>query len=300
MASIMMKENHMNEMIIKHGQINHQIENITITNHVITLSKNTKHTLPILVHIKDQSIANLAFEVETSAEAEIIINYDHSIVEEMPYHLSLKIKDNAHLKLIIISKLSELSSNLVIDADINRDATLKLIGGFVNQKAIIDLNLNLKQEGANVLIHTVSLVSFKQEQKLNVNIVHQAPFTFGDMTNIGIANNQGKIVLNGVEKILKGMKHASAFQTLKGVILSHQAIVEVNPVLLIDEYDVKAGHGATVGKIDEDILYYLRSRGLTQAEAEKLFIHGYIKPVIDEIKDEALKESVMLEMNHRI
>jgi Fe-S cluster assembly protein SufD len=300
MASIMMKENHMNEIIIKHGQIHHQINNISITNHVITVAKNKQHKNPILIHIKDQSIADLTLEVETSVEAEIIINYDHNIILEMPYHLSLKIKNNAQVKLIIISKLLELSSNLVIDAEINRDATLKLIGGFINQKSIVDLNLNLKQEGANVFIHTVSLVSFKQEQKLNVNIVHQAPYTFGDMTNIGIASMQGKIVLNGVEKILKGMKHASAFQTLKGVILSHQAIVEVNPVLLIDEYDVKAGHGATVGKIDEDILYYLRSRGLTQAEAEKLFIHGYIKPVIDEIEDEVLKESVMLEMNHRI
>ena len=63
-----------------------------------------------------------------------------------------------------------------------------------------------------------------------------------------------------LKKIEKGMKNSNAFQTLKGIITSDQAIVEVNPILLIDEYDVKAGHGATIGKIEERILYYLNMR----------------------------------------
>jgi Fe-S cluster assembly protein SufD len=295
-----MKENLMNELIVKNHEIKNQVENVVISNQKITLVKNINHIHPIYIQVKDQSMHDLSIEVETNTQAEIIIHYDHKITEELPYFLSFKAHNNANVKLIIISKLIEQSSNLKIDAQIKRDASLKLIGGFINHQSKIDINVFLKEEGANVYVHTVSLASLKQEQRLNVNIVHQAPHTSGDMTNVGIASMQGKIVLNGVGKIMKGMKHASAFQTLKGVILSHQAFVEVNPVLLIDEYDVKAGHGATVGKIDEDILYYLRSRGLTLAEAEKLFIHGYIKPVIDEIKDESLRESVMLEMNHRI
>jgi Fe-S cluster assembly protein SufD len=84
------------------------------------------------------------------------------------------------------------------------------------------------------------------------------------------------------------MKQAHAFQTLKGIILSDQAIVNVNPILLIDEYDVKAGHGATIGKLEAEQLYYLQSRGLTKQQAEKLIIHGFIKPIIDHIKDEVI------------
>jgi Fe-S cluster assembly protein SufD len=120
------------------------------------------------------------------------------------------------------------------------------------------------------------------------------------MTNIGIANKNGKIVLNGVEKIEMGMKNANAFQTLKGIITSDTASVEVNPILLIDEYDVKAGHGATIGKIAEDQLFYLRSRGLTQKEAEKLIINGFIRPIVDEIDDEPLKERFVHVVNSRI
>jgi len=96
------------------------------------------------------------------------------------------------------------------------------------------------------------------------------------------------------------MKQANAFQTLKGIITSDLAIVEVNPILLIDEFDVKAGHGATIGKIEEESLYYLMSRGLSRVEAEKLIINGFLKPVIDEIDDEPLRERFVGLVNSRI
>jgi Fe-S cluster assembly protein SufD len=149
-------------------------------------------------------------------------------------------------------------------------------------------------------MRAVAVSSDENKQNIDVLIIHQAPNTIGDMTNIGIANKKGKIVLNGVEKIEKGMKNANAFQTLKGVITSDQAIVEVNPILLIDEFDVKAGHGATIGKIEENQLYYLMSRGLTQTQAEKLIINGFLKPVVDEIDDEPLKERFIHLVNSRI
>jgi Fe-S cluster assembly protein SufD len=103
-----------------------------------------------------------------------------------------------------------------------------------------------------------------------------------------------------LKKIEKGMKNANAFQTLKGIITSDESIVEVNPILLIDEYDVKAGHGATIGKIEEDQLYYLQSRGLTRKEAEKLIINGFLQPIIDEIDDEPLRDRFVHLVNSRI
>jgi Fe-S cluster assembly protein SufD len=120
------------------------------------------------------------------------------------------------------------------------------------------------------------------------------------MHNIAIANSNGRVILNGVEKILKGMKQADAYQSLKGIIASDQAIIEVNPILLIDEYDVKAGHGATIGKLDENSVYYLMSRGLTRKDAERLMINGFLNPIISEIEDEPLKERFVSLVNQRL
>ncbi|HHT55050.1 MAG TPA: Fe-S cluster assembly protein SufD, partial [Acholeplasma sp.] len=80
-----------------------------------------------------------------------------------------------------------------------------------------------------------------------------------------------------------------------------EAIIEVNPILLIEEYDLKAaGHAATVGKLDEEMLFYLQSRGIPRKDAEKLIINGFIKPVIDEIKNDELKEKFVNLVNSRI
>ena len=73
------------------------------------------------------------------------------------------------------------------------------------------------------------------------------------------------------------------------IFLSETARADANPILLIDEYDVKAGHAAGVGKIDEEQLYYLMSRGLTRRAAEVLIIYGFLMPFIDEIRNESIK-----------
>ena len=62
----------------------------------------------------------------------------------------------------------------------------------------------------------------------DVHMTHYAPYSYGDMYNVGIANGKGRVTLNGVEKIEKGMKQANAFQTLKGIILSDFSMVDVN------------------------------------------------------------------------
>ncbi|PKK96291.1 MAG: Fe-S cluster assembly protein SufD, partial [Tenericutes bacterium HGW-Tenericutes-3] len=216
------------------------------------------------------------------------------------YKFSLLAKANSQVKYLLVSELESKKALLEHYFTAERDAKLNLIGGFVSDVIDAKMHVDLIGDGAEVKMRAVAISSDHNVQNIDVLIVHKAPNTFGDMTNIGIANKQGKIVLNGVEKIEKGMKHANAFQTLKGIITSDEAVVEVNPILLIDEYDVKAGHGATIGKIEEDVLYYLRSRGLTLAEAEKLIINGFLRPVIDEIDDEPLKERFVSVVNSRI
>ena len=66
--------------------------------------------------------------------------------------------------------------------------------------------------------------------------------------------------------------------------------LDANPLLLIDEYDVEASHGAAIGKIDEEQLYYLMSRGLTLKVAESLIISGFLSPVLNILSTDALKQ----------
>lgn len=291
----------MREIVIKDHQVKSQLpKDFIFENQKLIIPKNIHFENPIKITIEDDNNENLEIVVSENTGIKIILEVASQDTKENNYRFKLTAKQNSQVKYLLVSELGSHQGLLEHHFSAERDAKLDLIGGFVSNILDAKMHVDLLGEGAEVKMRAIALSSQENIQKIDVLIVHKAPNTFGDMTNIGIANQKGKIILNGVEKIEKGMKHANAFQTLKGIITSDQAVVEVNPILLIDEFDVKAGHGATIGKIQEDVLFYLRSRGLTQKQAEKMIINGFLKPVIDEIDDEPLKERFVHLVNSRI
>ncbi len=291
----------MKSIVIKNHEVTSKLpKDFIFKNQQLIIPKNIQYQDPIMITIEDDN--NESFEIIVSENTSIKIILELASKDQNANHFkfSLVAKPNSQVKYLLVSELESKKALLEHYFTAERDAKLNLIGGFVSNVLDAKMHVDLVGEGAEVKMRAIAISSDTNVQNIDVLIVHKAPNTFGDMTNIGIANKEGKIVLNGVEKIEKGMKHANAFQTLKGIIMSDQAIVEVNPILLIDEYDVKAGHGATIGKIEEDAMFYLRSRGLTAEEAEKLIINGFLRPVIDEIDDEPLKERFVSVVNSRI
>lgn len=291
----------MKSIVIKNHEVTSKLPlGFTYQNQTLTIPKNTQYQDPIKITVADDNNESFEIVILENTSVKIILELASNDTDENNYKFNLVAKPNSIVKYLLVSELSSKKAVLEHNFKAERDSKLELIGGFVSDVLVAKLSVNLAGEGAEVKMRAVAVSSFDNNQTIDVHITHNAPNTYGDMTNIGIANKNGKIVLNGVEKIEKGMKNANAFQTLKGIITSDTASVEVNPILLIDEYDVKAGHGATIGKIQEDVLFYLRSRGLTQKEAEKLIINGFIRPIVDEIDDEPLKERFVHVVNSRI
>ncbi len=98
-----------------------------------------------------------------------------------------------------------------------------------------------------------------------------------------------KITVNAVGCIEKGMDKSSSKQTTRGTILDETGKIEANPVLLIDNNDVSASHAAAIGKISDEGLFYLMSRGLSKKDAEKLIIAGFVNPMIKSIEDSGIR-----------
>ena len=89
----------------------------------------------------------------------------------------------------------------------------------------------------------------------------------------------------------KAQQAANGQQTEKVLMLSPKARGDANPILLIDEDDVKAGHAASVGQVNPEQVYYLMSRGITKEEAERLIIYGFLAPVVSEIPIETVRRT---------
>ncbi len=288
-------------IVVKDHQIKSKLpEGFHFANQVLDIPANQVYDDPIKVVIADDNHESLKMIVGKSTTIKIILEVMSEQVVKQDYNISLIVEQNAHVKYLLVSELASEEALVEHYFTVNRDAYLDLVGGFVSNVIDAKMHVDLVGQGAEVKMRAIAVSSDENKQNLDVLIIHKAPYTIGHMTNIGIANKHGKIILNGVEKIEKGMKQANAFQTLKGIITSDTATVEVNPILLIDEYDVQAGHGATIGKIEEEQLYYLQSRGLTRLQSEKLIINGFLKPIVDEIEDEPLKERFISLVNSRI
>ena len=158
-----------------------------------------------------------------------------------------------------------------------------------------DFNIELLKEGATAYVDVLSLGSNVKEV-FNQSIVHNAMHTESNISNFGIAMVGSEIVFDTTGKINKKMAKSICRQLSKGVVMDDDSAVTSKPILLIDEYDVVANHGASIGKMSDESLFYLMSRGLTKTEAFLLILEGILRPFIDKIMDEELKGSLEKEI----
>lgn len=149
---------------------------------------------------------------------------------------------------------------------------------------------DLIEEGADVKVRMAALSKHEDKKAYEVTIQHLNPHTYGQMDNYGVVLDKGQLSIDGIGTITKGQYGSESHQTNKIIVFDENCIAKANPYLYIDEYDVKASHAAAVGKMDEEHLFYLESRGLSKKESMKLITYGYLKPACDIIDNEVLKE----------
>ena len=205
--------------------------------------------------------------------------------------------DNIELNVIRDSKCNVLlfskeKSKVNLNVTINENANLKLDIISMNNETLDNYNFNLVGEYANLDVNVLSLTkNAKKDFKYFVN--HLAPETKSSVSNYGISFENGinNFKVNGIIK--PNMKNSDVRQITKGLILHPTGQCLAEPILLIDYYDVKAYHGATIGKISDDDLFYLMSRGLTKEEAFMLIINGILNPFVKDLNDDTIKDEVM-------
>ncbi|GAA0439414.1 MAG: Fe-S cluster assembly protein SufD [Bacillota bacterium] len=174
-----------------------------------------------------------------------------------------------------------------------RDATVDWALGQMNDGNTVSENItHLVGENSLSNAKTVSVGRGDQTQNFTAKIVHFGKNSEGYILQHGVMKDKSTSIFNGIGKIEHGASKANAEQESRVLMLSEKARGDANPILLIDEDDVTAGHAASVGRVDPIQLYYLMSRGITQEEAERLIIHGFLAPVVNQLPIEAVKNQL--------
>jgi Fe-S cluster assembly protein SufD len=159
------------------------------------------------------------------------------------------------------------------------------------------INYNIQLSGANSeLIFLMLLLGEKEDKvKIQVNVDHKNKETKSKIIVKGILGENANVDFNGVVKIEKGSKGSSAWLSANLLLLSDKAKGRAVPVLEILENNVKAGHAVTVGRVNDEELFYLMSRGISGTKARDLIVRGFLDRFLREfpegrIKEEALKK----------
>lgn len=178
-------------------------------------------------------------------------------------------------------------------AQVHQDGAVNWsIGEFGGHLTIASDETHLIQQGAQSTHTMVFFGSGHQRQDFDTEIVHSAPYTTSRIIAKGVMKDQGRSAFHGITNIEHGAIRADGRQKEQTLMLSDESRADAVPSLLINDNDVYAAHSASAGPIDQIALFYLMARGLSEREAIRLYVHGFLAPVVDALPGPILRDSV--------
>ena len=163
-------------------------------------------------------------------------------------------------------------------------ATVEWVDGNLGSKLTMKYPaIYLVGEGARGEVLSVAMAGKGQHQDAGAKIIHSAPRTTSTITSKSISKNGGRSSYRGLVKVHRGAVGSKVNVRCDALLLDRDSRSDTYPTMEVDEQKVSIEHEATVSKVGDEMLFYLRSRGLTEAEATLLIVNGFIEPFTKEL-----------------
>ena len=198
---------------------------------------------------------------------------------------------------IIIVSEAQLCRQIEVPAGENRDMILLVYPGVSTD---IALNVELQGEGAQANIYGAYVCGADERVKIAVDMHHKVPHCNSRQLFKGIAGGKSRVDFYGKIIVAQDAQRTEAYQENHNILLSDDAKVDTKPQLEIYADDVKCSHGATIGRLNEEEQFYMRSRGITLEDARVLQMISFLAPVLEAIPDEAQREEIALQLESAI
>jgi Fe-S cluster assembly protein SufB len=195
------------------------------------------------------------------------------------------VKPGARCRYTTIQNWSQNVYNLVTKRAVaHENATMEWVDGNLGSKLTMKYPaIWLMGEGAHGEVLSIAFAGDGQHQDAGGKAVHVAPHTSSVITSKSISKNGGRASYRGLLEVAKGAVGAKSKVVCDALILDEESRTDTYPYISIDENDVDVGHEATVSKIGEEQLFYLMSRGLSEAEAAAMIVSGFVEPITKEL-----------------
>ncbi len=208
-------------------------------------------------------------------------------------------RSGAQVKFAAIDRLGEnVTAYISRRGKLGNDASIDWAIGVMNEGNVVaDFDSDLIGNGSHADLKAVALSSGRQVQGIDTRVTNYGCNSIGNILQHGVILEKATLTFNGIGHIIKGAKGADAQQESRVLMLSDQARSDANPILLID---VTAGHAASIGQVDPEDMYYLMSRGLDKATAERLVVRGFLGSVIVEIPVKEVRDEMIATIEEKL
>lgn len=237
---------------------------------------------------------HVIFVVEAGSKAAVIENYESDSKSFTDSGFQIFLEDNASLTHYRIQKESAEALHIgttevtLSGGSLYNSTNINLGGGLSRH----DVHIKFTAEGGEAFVDGLYMLNGKQHHDTHSTIDHALPNCISHQTYKGVLNDKSRGVFNGKVFVRENASGTDAQQSNKNLLLSNDARVDTKPQLEIFNDDVKCSHGATVGQLEDEELFYLLSRGLSQTLAKNLLTYGFAEEIINKIEIEAIKKDL--------
>jgi Fe-S cluster assembly protein SufD len=278
----------------------------------IRLARGKAAALPLyLLHITSGQEAGMNtvhhrhhLQLEASAEAEVIEHY--VTLNDAPHftgaRFTFDVADNAQLSHIKLSFESEKSyhfahNDVVIGRDAQVSTTSFLLGAGLSRH---NTSAQLNGENTNLAMNSLALPVNQEVCDTRSYLEHNKGHCMSRQMHKTIVRDKGRAVFNGMIKVAQHALKTDGQMTNNNLLMGRLAEVDTKPQLEIYADDVKCSHGATVGRIDDEQMFYLRSRGIAESAAQRMIIHAFAAELTESLKNPVLRQAVLQRIAARI
>jgi Fe-S cluster assembly protein SufD len=216
--------------------------------------------------------------------------------------VELFVEQGAKLEYVSLQNLSRETWHFASHhARVGRDAELDWVaGGFGSKKGKVRIQNDLAGPGATSRVTGAYFSDGTQHLDYDTFQEHMAPSTTSDFAFKGALRDESTCVWRGMIRVERDAQKTNAYQENRNLLLSEKAHADAIPGLEILANDVRCTHAATIGQVDREELFYLMSRGLSKAEAERLIVRGFFSEILDRIELEPVREALGTALEARI
>ncbi len=198
---------------------------------------------------------------------------------------------------VIILKEGQMARSVDVRSGERVDMVLLVYPGI---SCDVRLDVRLLGEGAEANLYGAYVCGGSEKLRIAVDMHHDLPYCNSRQLFKGIAGGASRVDFYGKIIVVKDAQRTEAYQENHNILLSEDAKVDTKPQLEIYADDVKCSHGATIGRLNEEEQFYMRSRGISLDDAKVLQMISFIAPVLENIPDESERESLALQFEESI